>query len=112
MKLAIPTADGKLCMNFGHCKKFAILEIDEEAKTVVGTKLMTPPPHEPGVLPRWLHEQGANIIIAGGIGQRAQTLFTQNGIDVIAGAPVAEPEAIAAAYLAGTLETGNNACDH
>ena len=112
MKLAIPTADGKLCMHFGHCKQFAILEIDEEAKTVVGTKLLTPPPHEPGVLPRWLHEQGANIIIAGGIGQRAQTLFTQNGIDVIAGAPVAEPEAIAAAYLAGTLETGNNACDH
>lgn len=112
MKLAIPTADGKLCMHFGHCKQFALLDIDEATKTVVDTKLLTPPPHEPGVLPRWLHEQGTTVIIAGGIGQRAQTLFTQNGIDVVVGAPVAEPGALAAAYLDGTLETGTNACDH
>ena len=29
---------------------------------------LVPPPHEPGVLPTWLHELGADVIIVGGIG--------------------------------------------
>jgi hypothetical protein len=33
------------------------------------------PPHEPGVLPSWLHELGADVIIAGGMGQCASSLF-------------------------------------
>jgi len=44
--------------------------------------LIDAPPHEPGLLPRWLHEQGAHLIIAGGMGHRAQELFVQNGIQV------------------------------
>ena len=27
-KIAIPLAEGKLCMHFGHCEKFAIIEVD------------------------------------------------------------------------------------
>ncbi len=111
MKIAIPTANGELCMHFGHCEQFAIVEVDDN-KALSGTSYLTPPPHEPGVLPRWLREQGANVIIAGGMGQRAQMLFSQNGIDVVVGAPCDTPEDIAAAYLAGTLEAGTNACDH
>jgi len=112
MKIAIPTASGALCMHFGHCEQFAMVEADESAKTISGVEFLTPPPHEPGVLPRWLGEQGANVIIAGGMGQRAQNLFTQNGIEVVVGAPAGTPEEVAAAYLSGTLEAGQNACDH
>lgn len=112
MKIAIPTAGGRLCMHFGHCEQFAIVEVDSEARSIVGTTPLTPPPHEPGVLPRWLHEQGAAVIIAGGMGQRAQSLFAQNGIEVVVGAPAETPESIVSAYLDGTLETGGNACDH
>ena len=112
MKIAIPIADGKMCMHFGHCEQFALLDVDEKARKVRGKEMLTPPAHEPGVLPRWLHEQGANLIIAGGMGQRAQALFTQNGIQVVVGAPAEEPEALAASYLAGTLKSGPNACDH
>jgi predicted Fe-Mo cluster-binding NifX family protein len=64
------------------------------------------------VLPQWLHEQGADVIIAGGMGQRAQGLFAQNGIEVVVGAPGGDPADVAAAYLSGTLETGENVCDH
>ncbi len=112
MKIAIPIADGKLCMHFGHCEQFAIVAVDEAAKTINGTEFLTPPPHEPGVLPRWLHEQGANVIIAGGMGQRAQGLFDQNDIQVLVGAPADGPEDIVKSYLDGTLETGQNVCDH
>lgn len=112
MKIAIPMANGMLCMHFGHCEQFALVEVDDANKTVTGTSYLTPPAHEPGVLPRWLHEQGANLIIAGGMGQRAQGLFSQNGIEVVVGAPSEKPEDVVSAYLAGTLETGQNVCDH
>ena len=71
MKIAIPMADGRLCMHFGHCEQFALVDVDEIAGKPTNTTLVTPPPHEPGLLPRWLHEQGATVIIAGGMGQRA-----------------------------------------
>jgi len=112
MKIAIPMADGRLCMHFGHCEQFALVEVDEAGGTITGTSYLTPPAHEPGVLPRWLHEQGANVIIAGGMGQRAQSLFAQNGIKVVVGAPAEKPEDVVSAYLGGTLEVGRNVCDH
>ncbi|RKY04172.1 MAG: ATPase [Planctomycetota bacterium] len=112
MKVAIPLAQGKLTLHFGHCEQFSIIDVNEETKEIAGREDLTPPAHEPGVLPKWLHEQGANVIIAGGMGQRAQQLFTQNDIKVIVGASSDAPEALVAAYLQGTLETGNNACDH
>lgn len=112
MKIAIPIAEGKLCMHFGHCEQFALFDVDNKTKKITGKKMFTPPAHEPGVLPKWLHEQGANVIIAGGMGQRAQSLFAGNGIKVVVGAPGDEPEKIAAAWLNGTLKTGENVCDH
>jgi len=112
MKIAIPVANGNLCLHFGHCETFEILTVDSNKKTVVSSESKTPPPHEPGVLPRWLHEQGANLIIAGGMGTRAQQLFMQNEITVLVGAPADTPAHIAEAYLSGALQTGDNVCDH
>jgi predicted Fe-Mo cluster-binding NifX family protein len=112
MKIAIPLADGRLCMHFGHCEQFALLDVDAATHKPTKTVLLTPPPHEPGLLPRWLHEQGATVIIAGGMGQRAQQLFAQNGIAVVVGAPADTPESLVSAYLDGSLQSGANACDH
>ena len=111
MKIAIPLADGRLCMHFGHCEQFALVETDEQ-NSIVSKKLLTPPPHEPGVLPAWLHEQGATVIVAGGMGSRAQQLFAQNSITVVVGAPAETPEQLVAAYLSDKLEIGENTCDH
>lgn len=112
MRIAVPLANERLCMHFGHCEQFALVEVDEASQTIAGTRFLTPPPHEPGRLPRWLQEQGVNVVIAGGMGQRAQDLFSQNGIKVIVGVPAEEPEKLVSAYLAGTLEVGQNVCDH
>ena len=107
---AVPTAEGKLCSHFGHCDQFALIET---AQGEIKAKTMhTPPPHEPGVLPKWLHEMGAHIIIAGGMGSRAQQLFTENGIKVVTGAPADTPESLVRQYLSDSLVTGGNVCDH
>ena len=112
MRIAIPMAAGKLAMHFGHCEQFAIIDVDQTNKTIVNTTMETPPAHEPGVLPKWLSEKNTTVIIAGGMGSRAQDLFTEQGIEVVVGAPAGEPEAIVKAYLDGSLQSGDNICDH
>jgi len=112
MRIAIPLVQGKLSLHFGHCDQFAIFDIDDNLKKVINRKDATPPGHEPGVLPRWLHENNVSVIIAGGMGQRAQQLFTQNDIKVVVGASSGTPEELVSAFLQDTLETGDNICDH
>jgi len=112
MRIAIPLAQGKLSLHFGHCDQFAIFDIDDSLKKVINRKDSTPPAHEPGALPRWLHENNVSVIIAGGMGQRAQQLFTQNDIKVVTGASGQTPEELVSAFLEDTLETGDNICDH
>jgi predicted Fe-Mo cluster-binding NifX family protein len=110
MKIAIPLANGKLTAHFGHCQEFALVEV--EGNEIQKKEILVPPPHEPGVLPSWLHELGADIIIAGGMGQRAVGLFTEKGIKVVTGAPALAPEELVNSYLDNTLMTGTNLCDH
>jgi len=110
MKIAIPMANGKLTAHFGHCQEFALVEV--EGNEISKKEMLVPPPHEPGVLPNWLHELGADVIIAGGMGQRAVGLFQERGIKVVTGAPALTPEEIVNSYLNNTLMTGSNLCDH
>ncbi len=112
MKIAIPTANGKLCIHFGHCEVFTFFEIDPESKKINNVEQITPPPHEPGVLPGWIADNGVTLVIAGGMGARAQSLFNAKGIEVIVGALPDHPETIVKNHLTGTLEVGANACDH
>ena len=109
-RIAIPLEEGILCSHFGHCQQFAI--IDAENNTVTDESLVTPPPHEPGLLPGWLAEKGVTDVIAGGMGQRAQSLFLQNNIKLVIGCPADVPENLVKLYLEVKLESGENLCDH
>ncbi|HPA73258.1 MAG TPA: NifB/NifX family molybdenum-iron cluster-binding protein [Spirochaetota bacterium] len=112
MKIAIPMADGKLCMHFGHCETFALLDVDPEGKKITAKTNLDAPPHEPGLLPKWLAEKGVKCVIAGGMGQRAVALFQERGVTVITGAPADTPEKVVTDFLENRLSTGPNACDH
>jgi len=112
MRFAIPLVGGQLSMHFGHCEEFALFDVDEATKKILNKTVVKSPEHEPGLLPRWLHEKGVTQIIGGGMGQRAQGLFTENGIKVIVGASVDTPENLVNSFLQGTLKTGDNVCDH
>ncbi|MDD4146644.1 MAG: NifB/NifX family molybdenum-iron cluster-binding protein [Clostridia bacterium] len=112
MKIALPLAENQLCLHFGHCEVFAFLEVDKKEKKIVNKELLTPPPHEPGILPAWIKRQNVDLVIVGGMGSHAQNLFQEQGIKVITGAPVDSPENLVQSYLNGTLQTGTNVCDH
>jgi predicted Fe-Mo cluster-binding NifX family protein len=112
MRIAIPMAEGKLTMHFGHCERFALIDVDPGSKTILKKQEVEAPEHQPGLLPRWLAERGTNLVIAGGMGANAQNLFARSGIKVLTGASPQAPEALVAAYMEGTLLTGENVCDH
>ncbi|MBP7496268.1 MAG: ATPase [Bacteroidales bacterium] len=108
--IAIPVENGELCPHFGHCPNFVIFTINNSQ--IIKEELITPPPHEPGVLPAWLSQQGVTDVIAGGIGQKAISLFNQNEINVFAGAKIKTPKALAEDLINNNLEAGSNYCDH
>jgi len=108
--LVVPVSGGKLSAHFGHCEQFAFIETQNGK--IMETVMHNPPGHEPGVLPRWLYEQGADVIIVGGMGDMAQQLLREKGIEVIIGAPMDLPESLANQYLSDTLVAGANVCDH
>jgi predicted Fe-Mo cluster-binding NifX family protein len=112
MRIAIPLADGKLSMHFGHCEHFALVDVNPAEKKILKREDIEAPPHEPGLLPPWLAERGVTMIIAGGMGQRAQKLFAEQGIQVVVGASADTPERLVGDFLAGTLQSGENVCDH
>ena len=112
MRIAVPLAEGKLAMHFGHCERFALVDVDASAKTIVRREDIDAPPHQPGLLPPWLAEKGVTTIIARGMGQRAHGLFAEQGVQVIVGAPAEAPEKLISDYLNGMLIPGDNICDH
>jgi Mrp family chromosome partitioning ATPase/predicted Fe-Mo cluster-binding NifX family protein len=112
LRIVIPLADGRLTSHFGHCASFALVDVDPADRTIVKREDIAAPPHEPGLLPPWLAERGANLIIAGGMGERARELFAAQGIQVMVGVMAETPEKLASDYLAGMLQVGENTCDH
>ncbi len=112
MKYAIPVSGGTMSPHFGHCEQFALFDVEEQKKEIINKELITSPEHQPGLLPRWLAEKGVSVVIAGGMGPRAQDIFHQNGISVVLGAMESDPEKAVLSHISGTLAIGDNVCDH
>ena len=108
--VSIPTSDRQTVDgHFGHTKQFALYTILDN--TVEQVDYVVPPKHEPGNLPQFLHQQGANVIISGGMGNMAVKLFESNNIEVILGATGSLEKTITT-YLNNELESTGSACSH
>lgn len=108
--IALPTSD-KITIDghFGHTKEFVLFScVEGEIKEKM---FVTPPPHAPGVLPKFLREQGVDVIISGGMGAKATQLFAHNNIEVVLGAQ-GDIESNVATYLNGKLESTGSSCSH
>ena len=112
MRYAVPVSNGQLAAHFGHCENSSFIDVDETTNAVIRKELVASPGHQPGLLPVWLAEEGVSVVIASGMGSRAQALFRENRIHVIVGALGRDPEQVVLAHLRGTLATGDNVCDH
>jgi len=112
MRFAVPVENGRVAAHFGHCSHFALFDVDMATTAIVGKEIIPSPGHQPGLLPPWLAEEGVTVVIASGMGSRAQSLFQQHRIEVVVGALSDDPERAVLDYIKGELARGDNICDH
>lgn len=109
MKIAISTDGDNVAAHFGRCPEYTVVEV-ENGKIEKKGKVENPG-HRPGFLPKFLSDMGVTHIITGGMGPRAQGLFTQYNIETVIGASGPVDEVIQK-YLDGELVLGESQCDH
>ena len=110
MKIVIPTQDGKLCSHFGHCESFTFVDVNPQTKEILNIESKIPDEGISCQCASWISEQGANIILAGGMGGRPLGIFNQNGVKVVTGCPELPVNDVVTSYLESTLITGENSC--
>ncbi|HAR85686.1 MULTISPECIES: NifB/NifX family molybdenum-iron cluster-binding protein [unclassified Clostridium] len=107
MKIAVASDEKYVSGHFGHCEGFTIYEV-EEGKSL--EKSFTPNPgHRPGFLPVFLRDLKVNVIIAGGMGETAQDLFNENGIEVVVGAQGLSDDVVQK-FVNGELKSTGSVC--
>ena len=110
MRVAVAGEGKVVSAHFGYCDGFTIYDI--EHNEIKGNEFVANPGHKPGFLPVFLKEKNTDVIIAGGMGGAAVTLFEENGIEVIVGAEGSIEEVIKQ-YVDGKLKSSGEACkDH
>lgn len=107
MKVAIANENGRVSGHFGHCLGFQVYEI--EGQKIMGSVFLNNPGHKPGFLPKFLSERDVDVIIAGGMGERAQKLFRENNIDVVVGV-TGELQVAIESFVEGKLESTGSVC--
>ncbi len=110
-KIAVPIDEtGVLDAHFGHCKFFHLFDVADDV--IISDLKVIPPPHQPGLLPQWLAEEGSTDIIAGGMGQMAIQIFNKNRVNVFVGADKRPARELVESFLKGELNLLSNYCDH
>jgi|UniRef100_A0A7V3RDI0 predicted Fe-Mo cluster-binding NifX family protein len=102
--------------HFGHAPFFAFVSV--ENGKIVSTKFEDNPfegQHAQGTVPGFIIQSGANVLIAGSMGQRAYDILAQNGVEVYPYVNGTLGEAVES-YLSKNLEstpyTGDRHKDH
>ena len=107
MRIAIATDGGTVSQHFGRCRHYTVIDVEEG--DVTKRENLENPGHRPDFLPQYLNERGVDCIVSGGMGRKAQALFSQFDIDAVIGVE-GDIEAVIDAILNDELEDGNNLC--
>ena len=73
--------DSSVSHHFGRCPYFTIVDI--EGNKIINVKSVDNPyfsAHSPGQVPSFIKELGADVMLAGGMGRRAISIFDSFGI--------------------------------
>jgi len=95
--------DSLVSSHFGRCPCFVVVDVEgQEVKGVTEVDNPYYSNHAPGQVPAFIHGQGADVMLAGGMGHRALSFFEQYGIQPVTGAAGTVHQALQN-YLGGEL---------
>lgn len=107
MKIAVAAMGTSVAGHFGHCENFILFDTAEGK--IISEQSIPNPGHRPGFLPNFLADNGAEVIISGGMGGGAVDIFNQRGVEVVVGVE-GEARTAVEAYLAGELHSTSSIC--
>ena len=89
--------------HFGRCPHYILVDVEgQEVKAVQSVDNPHYSQHAPGQVPGFIHSQGVNVMVTGGMGRRAIIFFEQYGIEAVTGASGTVRHALEG-YLGGQL---------
>ena len=95
--------DSPVSAHFGRCLCFNMVDVEgQEVETVTAVDNPYYGNHTPGQVPTFIHSQGANVVLAGGMSRRAVSFFEQYGIQPVTSASGTVRQALEG-YLGGEL---------
>ena len=110
MKIAVTYEDGQVFQHFGHTEQFMLYEAEDGE--IKNRTLLDTNGNGHGALAGFLAQNGAEVLICGGIGGGAQMALREAGIRLFGGVTGSADEAVKA-FLAGTLGYDPDVhCDH
>ncbi len=96
--------DSVVSPHFGRCPYYVLVDLDgREVSRVSAVENPYYGHHQPGQVPDFIHNQGADVMLAGGMGRRAIGFFQQYGIQAVTGASGTVRHALEQ-YLGGVLQ--------
>jgi predicted Fe-Mo cluster-binding NifX family protein len=114
MRIAIASDENKglqskVAQHFGRCPYYIFVTIEDDViKETTAVENPYHAAHEAGMVPAFIHQQQADVMIAGGMGRRAIQFFTEYGIKTATGAAGTVQEVLNA-YQQGYL-ADDSAC--
>ena len=109
MKIAVAAMGNTVAGHFGHCENFIFF--DAEEGKIVAENSVPNPGHRPGFLPNFLADNGAQVILAGGMGGGAVDIFNERGVEVVVGV-TGDARTAVEAWLRGELVSTGEVCHH
>ncbi len=110
-KVAIPINENEVLEgHFGQTRLFAIYLVKDGK--IESKETLTPPPHAPGVLPKWLRENEVTDVLVNSMGERASKILSHFNVNVMLGAPVLTSDEIVQGFIDNTIEFTNELCLH
>jgi predicted Fe-Mo cluster-binding NifX family protein len=96
--------DSLVSPHFGRCPCFILVDVEgQEVKAIAEVDNPYYGNHAPGQVPAFIHSQGAEVMLAGGMGHRAVSFFQQYGIQAVTGASGTARQALQS-FLGGELQ--------
>jgi predicted Fe-Mo cluster-binding NifX family protein len=109
MRIAVSADDGNglesaVSPHFGRCPYYAFVDVDDhKVKQVSVVQNPYFAQHRPGQVPNFIHAQGVDVMLTGGMGRRAIGMFDEFGIEAVTGASGTVRRAIEL-YLGGIIQ--------
>jgi predicted Fe-Mo cluster-binding NifX family protein len=95
--------DSVVSPHFGRCLHYILVDVEgHEVETVNVVDNPYYGQHSPGMVPNFIHSQGVDVMLTGGMGRRAIAFFEQLGVEAVSGASGTVRRALEL-YLGGQL---------